>query len=245
VPEPRIHPLVRLTWRIESYQGRFSLPLGKTVGGLIFYSRSLLSNAWNVVMQACVREPALRFHCARIGVGLRLYGPAPQIMGNGVIDIGDRVELAAPSTMIIGFGLPEPAQLRIGNDVRIGPYSIFCAAKGIRIGDHCRTGPFVSLYDTDVHPTDAELRRQNYGTMEAVASAPIVIEDDVWLGVGATVLKGVTIGRGAIVGAGAVVARDVPPFTIVAGNPARVLRSVAADPAPVPAAAAAGSDAGR
>jgi len=125
--------------------------------------------------------------------------------------------------MLIGIGAPRAAHLRIGHHVVIGPHTILCAAHGISIGDHCRFGPFVSIYDTDLHPADAELRRQDYGPPEAVDGAPITIEDDVWLGVGAIVLKGVRIGRGAIVGAGAVVTRDVPAYTIVAGNPARTI----------------------
>jgi acetyltransferase-like isoleucine patch superfamily enzyme len=220
---PREHPLVRLIWKIETWQGRFSLPVGRGLGGVLFYGRPLLSNLWNVVMQALVREPAMRFHCASIGTGLRLHGPAPAIMGRGRIDIGNHVEIVAPCSMVIGIDAPFPAQLRIGDHVTIGAYSILCAARGIAIGDHCRIGPFVSIYDTDVHPRDVQLRRRPYAPMDTVGSAPITIAEDAWLGVGAIILKGVHIGRGAIVGAGAVVTRDVPALAIAAGNPARVI----------------------
>jgi acetyltransferase-like isoleucine patch superfamily enzyme len=57
--------------------------------------------------------------------------------------------------------------------------------------------------------------------MSGVGMSPIVIEDDVWIGFNATVLKGVTIGRGAIIGASTVVTKDVPPYAIVVGNPQR------------------------
>lgn len=174
-------------------------------------------------MQALVREPALRAHRAHIGKGLRLYGPGPSIMGDGHIEIGDHVEIGSPCSMVVGFGGPLQAHLRIGDQVRIGAYNTFCAARGITIGKHCRTAPFVSVYDTDLHPRDAELGRVDYVEPDSVESAPIVIEDDVWLGIGAIVLKGVHIGRGAIIGAGAVVTRDVPAHAIAAGNPARVI----------------------
>jgi acetyltransferase-like isoleucine patch superfamily enzyme len=222
-----IPPLVRLIWKVQRWHGRFSLPVGDRLGRLLFYGRPLLANARDVVMQALIREPALRFRCDRVGTRLRLYGPAPPIMGNGHIEIGDRVEILAPGSWIVGLGLPAPAHLSIGDHVRIGPHNIICAATRVSIGNHCRTGPYVSIYDTDVHPLDADLRRLEYGTIAAAASAPVIIEDDVWLGVGVTVLKGVTIGRGAIVGAGAVVTRDVPAYTLVAGNPAAVVGSAA------------------
>ncbi len=243
MPESRVPPIVRLIWRIQGWHGRVSLPVGKALGSLLFYGRPLLSNAWNVVMQALLREPALRFRCTSIGKGLRLHGPAPAILGSGRIDIGHHVEIMSPCSMLIGIGAPLAGHLRIGDDVHLGPYNLLCAAHGITIGDHCRTGPFVSIYDTDVHPTDAQLRRQDYAPSDAAAGAAITIDDDVWLGIGAIVLKGVHIGRGAIVGAGAVVTCDVPAYTIVAGNPARPIglaeqRSTPDQPSPAPLARA-------
>ena len=88
----------------------------------------------------------------------------------------------------------------------------------VSIGSHVFIGPGCSLL-TAVHPLDAQER--NKGTEKAL---PITIGDSVWLGGNVTVLPGVTIGEGAVVGAGSVVTRDVPPHTVVAGNPARIIR---------------------
>lgn len=88
----------------------------------------------------------------------------------------------------------------------------------VTIGSHVFIGPGCSLL-TAVHPLDAQER--NKGTEKAL---PIIIGDSVWLGGNVTVLPGVTIGEGAVVGAGSVVTRDVPPRTVVAGNPARIIR---------------------
>lgn len=222
----KIPLLARLTWKIEQWRGRASLPLGRTLGGLLFYGRPFLRNAWDVAMQALVREPALRYRCASVGRRLRLYGPIPRIMGDGIIDIGDGVEFPPDMVILVGLGLKPLARLCVGNDVRFGPGTMLYVARGLRIGNHCRTAPRVSIYDTDLHPTDADLRRQNYGTLEHAASAPVVIEDDVWIGAQAIILKGVTLHRGAIIAAGAVVTEDVPAFAVVAGNPARVIRQL-------------------
>ena len=73
------------------------------------------------------------------------------------------------------------------------------------------------------HPLDPARRRRQ------IVAAPIVIERNVWLGAGATVLQGVTVGSDAVVAAGAIVTRDVPPRTLVAGVPGRVLREIGAD----------------
>jgi maltose O-acetyltransferase len=90
----------------------------------------------------------------------------------------------------------------------------------IVIGDDVQIGPNVQLL-TPTHPTDAQLRRAKWE-----AAKPITLGDNAWLGGGAMVLAGVVVGENAVVGAGAVVTKDVPPNTIVMGNPARVVRSL-------------------
>ena len=90
----------------------------------------------------------------------------------------------------------------------------------VRIGNHVMIGPGVQIY-TAAHLLEAEPRIQGLEV-----ARPIAIEDNVWLGGSAVLLPGVRIGRNAVVGAGAVVSRDVPANTVVAGNPARVIREI-------------------
>jgi hypothetical protein len=97
------------------------------------------------------------------------------------------------------------------------------AADRIAIGDRVQVGGNASIVDFDFHPLVPEERRENFNDG---ASAPIVIEDDVFVGMEALVMKGVTIGEGAVVGAGAVVTQDVPSRTVVAGNPAQEVRTL-------------------
>jgi maltose O-acetyltransferase len=90
----------------------------------------------------------------------------------------------------------------------------------VRIGNHVMIGPVVQMY-TAAHDLHAEVRNRG---MEV--AKPITIEDNVWIGGGAILLPGVRIGRNAVVGAGSVVSRSVPANTVVAGNPARVIREI-------------------
>lgn len=85
---------------------------------------------------------------------------------------------------------------------------IFLDYGGITIGDRVLIGPRVTL-STAGHPVELDER------YDFITHAPIVIEDDVWIGAAATITPGVTIGRGSVVGAGAVVAKDVPPLNVV------------------------------
>jgi galactoside O-acetyltransferase len=90
----------------------------------------------------------------------------------------------------------------------------------IRVGSRVMFAPHVTITTTG-HPVHPSLRED--GTQ---FSAPVIIEDDVWIGTGAIILPGVTIGRGSVVGAGAVVTGNVPPNVVVGGVPARVLRPI-------------------
>jgi acetyltransferase-like isoleucine patch superfamily enzyme len=111
--------------------------------------------------------------------------------------------------------------LEIGDRSNVGPYCYLGASGGIRIGADVMMGPRVSLFaeNHNFESTDVTMREQGVSRQE------IVIEDDCWLASGSVILAGVTIGKGSIVAAGAVVTRDVPPYSIVGGNPARVIRS--------------------
>jgi maltose O-acetyltransferase len=90
----------------------------------------------------------------------------------------------------------------------------------VHIGQHVMIGPAVQIY-TPAHHLQAEARNQGWEVAKA-----IVIEENVWIGGGAILLPGVRVGRNAVVGAGAVVSRSVPANTVVAGNPARVIREI-------------------
>lgn len=125
-------------------------------------------------------------------------------------------------------------EIRIGSHCCIYLESVIGSVCSIRIGDCVIISNHVHIYDNNNHPTDPEIRRKmcmagfdgDAWKWKYADSAPIVIEDNVWIGEYAAVLKGVTIGEGAIVASHAVVTEDVPPYTIVAGNPARVVKEI-------------------
>ncbi len=113
-------------------------------------------------------------------------------------------------------------EIRVGRNVFINQNCTFYDLGGLDIGDDVMIGPNVSIITTG-HPLDPSQRRS------VTIGKPIVIERNVWIAAGATVIGGVTIGENSVVAAGAVVTRNVPPNTLVGGNPARVIRSVCED----------------
>ena len=110
--------------------------------------------------------------------------------------------------------------IHVGDHVYLNVLCTILDCNEVHIGHHVMIGPGVQIY-TAAHPLQAETRIQGWEVAK-----PIVIEDNVWIGGGAILLPGVRIGRNAVVGAGAVVTRSVPANTVVAGNPARVIREI-------------------
>lgn len=115
--------------------------------------------------------------------------------------------------------------IEVGEDVNLGYRPLLMAGESrIIIGNHVMFGPHVTIVAGD-HNTALGLGFMIDVKLKLPGNdRDVVIEDDVWIAANAVILKGVTIGRGAVVGAGAVVTKAVPPYAIVAGNPARVLR---------------------
>ena len=126
----------------------------------------------------------------------------------------------------------DDGKIEIGDHFFLGPASFIGAINSIVIGKCVIIANDVKIYDNNNHPTDPQAREkmslggycnENWSWKWA-AHSPVVIQDNVWIGQRAMILKGVTIGRGAIVAAGSVVTKDVPPYSIVAGNPAKVVK---------------------
>src|SRR3984957_10541559 len=112
-------------------------------------------------------------------------------------------------------------EIRVGHNVFINQNCTFYDLGGLDIADDVMIGPNVSII-TAGHPLEPSRRRT------APIGNPIAIEKGVWIAAGATIIGGVTVGENSVVAAGAVVTRDVPPNTLVGGNPARVIRSISA-----------------
>jgi len=172
--------------------------------------RFVLSRGAGYAWDLCTAPLYLR-GVDHVGLHARTRG-CPRIRNAGFMSIGSGVVLRSVNVPVELHTGPA-GTLTLGDQVRVNFGVSIAAESRITIGDRVRIGPYVMLADTDFH--DLHVR-----SARAVAR-PLVIEDDVWIGARATVLKGVRIGRGAVVGAAAVVTRDVPPFTIVAGVPAR------------------------
>ncbi len=167
---------------------------------------------WDLIVRYTIRDTIigiLRGIPATFGVGLRmfLYPLFFKHCGRGL-------------TVKQGVTFQFPERISIGDQVGINEYTWLGGDGGIDIGDFVRIAPHVSI----VSFNHAFADRNTPIKLQPSIYKKVVIEDDVWIGTHAVILAGIRVGKGAVIGAGSVVTKDVPPYTIVAGVPARVIK---------------------
>lgn len=149
----------------------------------------------------------------------------------GLIQIGDHCDI---SGVLYSMG---EGRIRIGCNTVIHRDSFIGSVNSIQIGNCVIISNNVKIYDNNNHPTSPKIREEMcrngfYGEpwrWTYAKNKPVVIEDNVWIGERSTILKGVHIGKGAVVASNTVVVKDVPPFSLVAGNPGRVVKQLEKD----------------
>ena len=157
-------------------------------------------------------------HLDGCGSGLEVIGPRHFKISGSAIYLGQHVHVMALSEAPVRLSVFEGmGRIEVADYALINPGARITSAEGITIGEGCMLAMHTSINDADWH--DVQHRIFAPG-----ATAPVVLERNVWLGEGARVLKGVTIGENTVVGAGSVVSRSLPANVIAAGNPARVIK---------------------
>ncbi len=156
-------------------------------------------------------------HADSLGSRVRIFGK-PAIHNWGEMRIGERVRIVSTiaTTELVANG----GTLEIGDRAYINYGCSISASKLVRIGPDCNIGTYAIIIDNDFHSLEPERRN------ERPESAPIILEENVWLGGRVIVLRGVTIGTGSVIGAGSVVTKNIPPRSLAVGVPAKVVKQL-------------------
>ena len=195
----------------------FLLPFYRVIGLL----RRGLINSGRRISAFIYYEPMFRSQCKRVGRNLNYVKTRqgyPYFHGPVCIYLGDNVTIHGRTAFTAASLLDNPS-FTVGDNTSLGPSLSVSIVKEISIGAYCLIGTNVRITDNDGHPIDF-IKRANGATIDLEDAKPVKIGNNVWIGEGVSILKGVSIGKGAIIGARSVVTHDIPPFAIVAGNPA-------------------------
>ena len=176
--------------------------------------------AWHFCRRVFIAEPLLKASCRDYGKRVRTDIYTHHIHGHGDLVVGDDVLIDGKCTFAFGSdafggGGGERPCLTIGNHTGLGHGCRIMVSGRVTIGNHCRIAAGVSIFDA-IGPAIGRASAPAAGAIE-----PVTIQDNVWIGGQAIIFPGVTIGEGSVVSAGAVVTSEVPPYSIVAGHPAR------------------------
>ena len=203
---------------------------------LLLAERSVRWVAFYELSRLLYYQPLFELQCERSGEGGRLeLTPESKLpfVDNCALVLGSGWRINARTTFQGARNAPGKARIEIGEGAYLGSRVVLRAGLGIRLGRHATVAANVVLSSDPGHPLDPVARRTEAAPAEDLRQ--MVLGDDVWIAEGATLLGGITVGDGAVVGAHAVVTRDVPPHTVVAGNPARVVKELDAAAARRPA----------
>ncbi|MFQ3576487.1 MAG: acyltransferase [Cytophagales bacterium] len=140
----------------------------------------------------------------------------PLIVNRGYLELGDEVRIWSNINRTKIF-VEKGARLTIGRNTRINGAHI-SVSTDMKIGNNVRIAPYVIIIDDDYHDV------KDHFNHEGGKKSPITIEDDVWIAMDAKILKGVMIGKGSVIATSSVVTKDVPPYTVVAGIPAKIIK---------------------
>lgn len=191
----------------------------------------LIALTRGIVMLGTVPGPLVRFCESGVRVHGRRWcnfgrwlllerGVTVRARGGGGIELGDYVVIGGYSVLEVSSGLAtNQGFIRVGTRSSMGDYCYVGGAGGVEIGEGVLIGQYVSLHSQNHRFRDVERPIREQG----VTSLGVTVADDCWIGAGARILDGVHIGAGSVIAAGAVVTKSVPPGSIVAGVPGRVV----------------------
>jgi len=207
---------------VRKYCTRFSVPAPRMFVRPMLWGFLAARSCWHFVLRVFVCEPIYKAYFKKCGRNFVGDCHIPWIQGQGDIIVGDDVEISGSLKVAFGSRFSDHPTLIIGDSCGIGHDCTFVVGNRITIGRDTWISGNSWIADSNGHPSDLSDRLAKKPP-SADDVRPIVIGDGVWIGRYCLIFPGVKIGTGSIVSAGSVVRGHVPPFSVVAGNPAKVV----------------------
>lgn len=219
------NPIARSVFRAAKAVRQARMPMIRPLHGALYAAQGTIREAVAEAMRAFWWTPLFLSRVETPAEGLLLECGMPQVLGPLKLRIGKNCRLSGRTTFSARPSTrPEPV-LEMGDNVGVSWLTSIAVGTKVVLGDNVRIGGRCLLAGYPGHPLDATDRAAALPCTEDQIG-DIILERDVWLGTGVTVLPGVTIGQGTVVGAGSIVTKSLPPNVLAAGSPARVIREL-------------------
>ena len=210
-----------LRWAYRAYNN-FAVPAPKIIIKPLLWLFILLRNAYYFSVRVFICEPLFKAYCTKYGRNLHTGCYLHWVQGKGAIILGDNVTLDGKTSITFAARFSDHPTLQIGDNTGIGHGCSFTIGKLISIGNNCLFSGDITIMDSNAHDTDTAARLA-HKPPRAEDIRPVVIRDGVWIGRQCIIFPGVKIGEGSVISAGSIVRSHVPPYSVVAGNPAKVM----------------------
>jgi acetyltransferase-like isoleucine patch superfamily enzyme len=208
-------------WAYRSVNS-FAVPAPKIVVKPLLWIFVAMRSVYYFALRVFICDPLNKARFTKYGRNLHGSCFVHWIQGKGDIIIGDNVWLDGKISIGFAARFSDRPTLEIGDNSGIGNGCAFVIGKHVSIGRDCWLSGEITIMDSNGHVTDP-VRRWAHEPPRPEDVRPIVIRDGVWIGRQSIIFPGVKIGEGSVVSAGSVVRSHVPPFSVVAGNPAKVM----------------------
>ncbi|OUS32125.1 acetyltransferase [Gammaproteobacteria bacterium 45_16_T64] len=219
------HPIAKFLFVTIKSLLNFDIPLPKFFLKLLYHCHCFFRTLFASLARVFIWTPLLKGRLDGVGKRLYLYGGLPFISGATQIHIGNDCRISGHTT-ISGRVVSDPAPvLMVGDNVDIGWLTTIAVGSRIEIGNNVRIAGRAFFAGYPGHPIDPIDRAKGLPDTDNQVG-DIILEDDVWLATGVSVMAGVHIGHGTIVAADSVVTHDLPSMVLAAGSPAKVIRSL-------------------
>lgn len=214
-------PLYQKIYRTIKALRRESCPTIPFFHSFLYFSYKVLSKIWATFKEKFILTPIFRSRLADCQSGLRVSNSLPFIMGDHIEMVFGKNVTVVGRLSIFANKVNEQPKFYVGDDTNLGWNLTINCGEFIYIGDRCKIASDVSISDNNGHSLHPNKRDEMLTPADFKA---VLIGNDVWIGAGARILRGVTIGSGSIIGAGAVVSRKyIPRNSIVFGNPCKII----------------------
>ncbi len=218
-------PIARVIFSSLKAIRHFEFPLIRPIHSILYHAHKMITGLISSFFRSLYWTPLFKSRLTNNPKRLYVYSGMPLLLGPLSITMGNNCRISGHTTISGRASSSETPILKVGDNVGISWQNEIFVGRKIEIGDNVRLAVKVRLVGYPGHPTDPVDRAKGLpDTDDQVGD--IIIEDNVWLAAGVTVMGGVRIGAGTIVATGSVVTKDLPPGVLAGGIPAKVIKSL-------------------